>query len=289
MPARACGVNTKPPMSASSAIMIGPPMNSREPRTASPSTRRARCRARRTRFVDANMKTIAEMKSAPFWNSDFAIAVAAYEQLDDTIPKPDARATDRGPVVAQHALHAVACDTNACTAPDSVKPRISAHSVSQNMKNASRRLIAEVAQRDEGDQLHRPRSRTTSGRGGRPRRTPRRSCPAPSRRPRRWRRRRSELRCASSSSSATACSAFVAAEIWVSTSMQYASSSTMRCRPRTWPSIRRNRRCTSPFWSLYPAMRSSTWSCTLPPQGIGPAIGRQTPLRAGAPAGRMAR
>ena len=31
-------------------------------------------------------------------------------------------------------------DVNACTAPDSVNPRMSAHSVSQNMKNASRRL-----------------------------------------------------------------------------------------------------------------------------------------------------
>ena len=30
-----------------------------------------------TRFVEANMKTMAEMKSAPFWNSDLAIAVAA--------------------------------------------------------------------------------------------------------------------------------------------------------------------------------------------------------------------
>ena len=42
------------------------------------------------------MKTIAATKSAPFWNSDFAIAVAAYEQLDDTMPKPDARATAAG-------------------------------------------------------------------------------------------------------------------------------------------------------------------------------------------------
>src|SRR5438270_3736748 len=31
-------------------------------------------------------------------------------------------------------------ETNACTAPDSPKPSTSAHSVSQNMKNASRRL-----------------------------------------------------------------------------------------------------------------------------------------------------
>jgi hypothetical protein len=42
------------------------------------------------------MNTIAETKSAPFWKSDFAIAVAAYEQLDDTMPKPEARATDAG-------------------------------------------------------------------------------------------------------------------------------------------------------------------------------------------------
>ena len=33
----------------------------------------------------------------------------------------------------------------------------------------------------------------------------------------------------------------VAADTWVSTSMQYVSFSTSRCRPRTWPSIRRNR------------------------------------------------
>ena len=30
-----------------------------------------------TRFVDANWKTIAEAKLAPFWKSDFAIATAA--------------------------------------------------------------------------------------------------------------------------------------------------------------------------------------------------------------------
>ena len=40
------------------------------------------------------MKIIADVKSAPFWNSDLAIAVAAYEHDDDTTPNPDARATD---------------------------------------------------------------------------------------------------------------------------------------------------------------------------------------------------
>src|SRR5918998_6327650 len=37
--------------------------------------------------------------------------------------------------------------------------------------------------------------------------------------------------CSSSRASAKDCSALVAAETWVSTSMQYLSSSTMRCRP----------------------------------------------------------
>ena len=56
--------------------MIGPPMNSAA----------ANCQPMRitnttpssiTRFVEANMNTMAATKSAPFWNSDFAIAVAA--------------------------------------------------------------------------------------------------------------------------------------------------------------------------------------------------------------------
>ena len=56
--------------------MIGPPTNSA----------RANCQPIRmmstmpssiTRLVEANMNTMAERKSAPFWNSDFAIAVAA--------------------------------------------------------------------------------------------------------------------------------------------------------------------------------------------------------------------
>src|SRR5680860_1556498 len=41
------------------------------------------------------------------------------------------------------------------------------------------------------------------------------------------------FRCSSSRANATASKALVAAEIWVSTSMQYVSCSTMRCTPRT--------------------------------------------------------
>jgi hypothetical protein len=48
-------------------------------------------------------------------------------------------------------------------------------------------------------------------------------------------------RWSSSGHSATDCSALVAADTWVRMSIQYLSSSTIRCRPRTWPSIRRSR------------------------------------------------
>ena len=39
-----------------------------------------------TRFVEAIMKMSAATRSAPFAKSDFAIAEAAYEQLDETMP-----------------------------------------------------------------------------------------------------------------------------------------------------------------------------------------------------------
>ncbi len=39
-----------------------------------------------TRLVEANMKTQAATKSAPLTKTDLAMAVAAYEHEDDTIP-----------------------------------------------------------------------------------------------------------------------------------------------------------------------------------------------------------
>ena len=89
------------------------------------------------------MNTIAETKSAPFWNSDFAIAVAAYEQLDDTMPKPDARATAAGRWSPSTRCIS-SLDTKACTAPDRPKPRTSAQSVSQNMKKRLAQAVADV-------------------------------------------------------------------------------------------------------------------------------------------------
>ncbi len=75
--------------------MIDPPTNSAAA-NCQPINTTSTTPSSMTRFVDANMKTIAETKSAPFWNSDFAIAEAAYEQLDDTMPKLEARATAAG-------------------------------------------------------------------------------------------------------------------------------------------------------------------------------------------------
>ena len=56
--------------------MIGPPMNSAAA-NCQPIKTINTTPSSTTKFVDANMNTIAETKSAPFWNSDLAIAVAA--------------------------------------------------------------------------------------------------------------------------------------------------------------------------------------------------------------------
>ena len=56
--------------------MIGPPTNSAAA-NCQPISTTSTMPSSITRFVEANMNTIAETKSAPFWNSDFAIADAA--------------------------------------------------------------------------------------------------------------------------------------------------------------------------------------------------------------------
>ncbi len=90
-----------------------------------------------TRLVDANMKIIEVTKSAPLANRDFAIAEAAYEQDEESAPNTEARVTAAGPRSPSLARSA-SLGTNACTTPESPKPRISAQSVSQSMKKASR-------------------------------------------------------------------------------------------------------------------------------------------------------
>ena len=56
--------------------MIGPPMNSAAA-NSQPIRTNSTMPSSMTRFVEANMNTIDVMKSAPFWNSDFAMAAAA--------------------------------------------------------------------------------------------------------------------------------------------------------------------------------------------------------------------
>src|ERR1700682_4950020 len=67
------------------------------------------------------------------------MALAAYEQDEDAAPRIDAPASVRGrwsPITR--------CiwerETKAWTTPESPNPKMSGHSVSQNMKNAIRRL-----------------------------------------------------------------------------------------------------------------------------------------------------
>ena len=120
--------------------------------------------------------------------------------------------------------------TKAWTAPAIPNPSTSGQSVAQNMKKPSR--------------SERPMSTRTvavastavrSARAGRWRPTPRAASRWPRRRPVRTASDTQWARWSSSSSSATAWSALVAADTCSRMSMQYRSSSTMRCRPLTWP------------------------------------------------------
>ena len=56
--------------------MMGPPTNSAAA-NCQPMRMTSTTPSSMTRLVDANMNTMAEMKSAPFWNSDLAMATAA--------------------------------------------------------------------------------------------------------------------------------------------------------------------------------------------------------------------
>ena len=115
-------------------IMRGPPRNS-------PSVN---CQPRRsvmtipssmTRFVEANWNAIEEVKSAPFRKSERESATAAYEHDEDAAPRPDAMPIERGESSGS-SRRISPFETTACTAPESAKPRISAHRISQNIPNA---------------------------------------------------------------------------------------------------------------------------------------------------------
>src|SRR3954463_11592212 len=73
-----------------------PPANSASVKRQPSSTHRT-SPSSQTRFVEANWNASAETAEAPFWKSDLAIAMAAYEQDDDAAPRPVASATGRTP------------------------------------------------------------------------------------------------------------------------------------------------------------------------------------------------
>src|SRR5919197_2254577 len=121
--------------SASSTIISGPPTNSPSV-NCQPRTRAIRIPSSATRFVEANSKAVAAVKSAPRRKSERASATAAYEHDDDAAPRPHAIPSDRGESSGSR-RRISAFDTTACTAPESAKPRISAHRISQNIPNAN--------------------------------------------------------------------------------------------------------------------------------------------------------
>src|SRR5437899_12706637 len=88
-----------------------------------------------TRFVDANSKAIAAVKSAPLRKIDLASATAAYEHDDDAAPSPVAIARVFGESSGNNRLISD-FETTACTTADKPKPRMSGHKISQNMANA---------------------------------------------------------------------------------------------------------------------------------------------------------
>src|SRR5262249_37233798 len=67
---------------------------------------------------------------------------------------------------------------------------------------------------------------------------------------------------------ATLSSAAWQAPIWVSTSMQYRSSSTIPCSPRTCPSTRRRRASSCSLVAVYPRSSLMSTNATRYPQGV---------------------
>src|SRR4051794_35784037 len=82
-----------------------------------------------TRLVEANWKASEVTAEAPFWKSDLAIAIAAYEQDDDAAPRPVALASGAKPV-PESADSTFSRGTQAWTIAEIAKPRTRAHQTS---------------------------------------------------------------------------------------------------------------------------------------------------------------
>ena len=82
-----------------------------------------------TRFVEANWNVSDVAADAPFWNSDFAIAIAAYEHDDDAAPSTVAFEMGTSPL-PERADSIRRRGTHACTIAEIAKPSTSAHHTS---------------------------------------------------------------------------------------------------------------------------------------------------------------
>jgi hypothetical protein len=82
-------------MIATKTIISGPPTNSPSV-NCHPRMTTMMIPSSKTRFVEANWKAIAALKSAPLRKRERASATAAYEQEDEVAPRPVPTAIDRG-------------------------------------------------------------------------------------------------------------------------------------------------------------------------------------------------
>src|SRR4051812_37878856 len=88
-----------------------------------------------TRFVEANWNASADAAEAPFWNSDLAIAIAAYEHDDEAAPSPVASAIGRTPSPdSDDSIRRRG--TQACTIAEIRKPSTSAHQTAHAIRKA---------------------------------------------------------------------------------------------------------------------------------------------------------
>src|ERR1700731_2708295 len=118
-------------------IINGPPVNSASANCQPIRTIRMTLSSA-TRLVEASSNAIAAVKSAPFRKIERANATAAYEHDDDAAPSPVAIARDLGESFGSSRLISP-LETTAWTTPESPKPKISGHKISQNIANAIHR------------------------------------------------------------------------------------------------------------------------------------------------------
>ena len=114
--------------SAISTIITTPPTYSARV-NCQPISTQSTSPSSQTRLVEANWKLSAVTAEAPFWNSDLAIAIAAYEQDELAAPSPVASVICFGPS-PESDRSIRSRGIQAWTIAEIAKPRTSAHHTS---------------------------------------------------------------------------------------------------------------------------------------------------------------